>query len=164
LRMHSLASRHPWRLDVPLLLSASLVLLAEGLTRPALQITAFIFWRSEFSILENIQRLYEGDRRSAGIVLAACSVAYPVTKITLLFAMWLLPAPARWRRGCVRLLRLLGRWSMLDVLAITALVVGSRSIFLVEAEPLAGIYVYAAAIVLLMLATVLMDRLAGNGR
>ncbi len=67
--MHSLASRHPWRLDVPLLLSASLVLLAEGLTMPALQITAFIFWRSEFSILENIQRLYEGDRRPAGIVL-----------------------------------------------------------------------------------------------
>jgi hypothetical protein len=53
---------------------------------------------------------------------------------------------------------------MLDVLAITALVVGSRSIFLVEAEPLVGIYVYVAAIVLLMLATVLMDRLAGYGR
>ena len=162
--MHSLASRHPWRLDVPLLLSASLVLLVKGLTMPALQITAFIFWRSEYTILENIQRLYEGDRQPAAIVLAACSVAYPVTKIALLFGMWLLPAPVRWRRGCVRLLRLLGRWSMLDVLAITALVVGSRSIFLVEAEPLAGIYVYAAAIVVLMLATMLMDTLASNGR
>ncbi len=162
--MHSLASRHPWRLDVPLLLSASLVLLVKGLTMPALQITAFIFWRSEYTILENIRHLYEGDRRSAGIALAACSVAYPLTKIALLFALWLLPAPARWRRGCVRLLRLLGRWSMLDVVAIAALVVGSRSIFLVKAEPLAGIYVYAAAIVVLMLATTLMDRLAGNGR
>jgi len=162
--MHSLASRHPWRLDVPLLLSVSLVLLVKGLTMPALQITAFIFWRSEYTIIENIQRLYEGDRRSAGIVLGACSVVYPLAKIALLFALWLLPAPVRWRRGCVRLLRLLGRWSMLDVLAITALVVGSRSIFLVEAEPLAGIYVYAAAIVVLMLATTLMDRLAHNGR
>ena len=162
--MHSLASRHPWRLDIPLLLSASLVLLAKGLTMPALQITAFIFWRSEYTILENIQRLCEGDRRAAGLVLAACSVAYPLAKIALLFSLWLLPAPVRWRRGCVRLLRLLGRWAMLDVLAITALVVGSRSIFLVEAEPLAGIYVYAAAIVVLMLATMLMDTLAGNGR
>ena len=162
--MHSLASRHPWRLDVPLLLSASLVLLAEGLTMPALQITAFIFWRSEYSIIENIQRLYEGNHRPAAIALAVCSVAYPVPKITLLFAMWLIPAPARWRRGVVRLLRLLGRWSMLDVLAITALVVGSRSIFMVDAQALTGIYVYAAAIFILMLATMLMDRLARNGR
>ncbi len=162
--MHSLASRHPWRLDVPVLLSASLVLLAQGLTMPALQITAFIFWRNEFSIIENIQRLYEGDHRPAAIALALCSVVYPVGKITLLFAMWLIPAPARWRRGCVRLLRLLGRWSMLDVLAITALVVGSRSIFMVDAQALTGIYVYAAAIFILMLVTMLMDRLARNGR
>lgn len=162
--MYSLASRHPWRLDVPLLLSVSLVLLAQGLTMPALQITAFIFWRSEFSILENIQRLYEGDRRPAALVLAACSVGYPAAKITLLFVLWLMPAPARWRRGCVRLLRLLGRWAMLDVLAITALVVGSRSVFLVDAKPLPGIYVYAAAIFILMIVTMLMDTLARHGR
>ena len=162
--MYSLASRHPWRLDVPLLLCASLVLLAQGLTMPALQITAFIFWRSEFSILENIQRLYEGDRQPAAVALAACSVGYPVAKITVLFVMWLMPAPARWRRGCVHLLRLLGRWALVDVLAITALVVGSRSIFLVEAKPLPGIYVYGAAIFVLMIATMLMDTLARHGR
>ena len=162
--MYSLAARHPWRLDVPLLLSVSLVLLFQGLTMPAMQITAFIFWRSEFSILENIQRLYEGDRRPAAIALALGSVLYPAFKIALLFVLWLMPSPARWRRGCVRVLRMLGRWALLDVFAITVLVVGSRSIFLVEAKPLTGIYVYAAAIIVLMTATVLMDTLARNGR
>ena len=162
--MYSLAARHPWRLDVPLLLSVSLVLLFAGLTMPAMQITAFIFWRSEFSILENIQRLYDGDRRPAAIALAFCSVIYPAFKIALLFVLWLMPSPARWRRGCVRMLRLLGRWSLLDVFAMTVLVVGSRAIFLVEAKPLPGIYVYAAAILVLMTVTVLMDALARNGR
>ncbi len=162
--MYSLAARHPWRLDVPLLLSVSLVLLFAGLTMPAMQITAFIFWRSEFSILENIQRLYEGNRHPAAIALAFCSVIYPAFKIALLFVFWLMPAPARWRRGCVHMLRLLGRWALLDVFAITVLVVGSRAVFLVEAKPLMGIYVYAAAILVLMTATVLMDALAHDER
>ena len=68
--MHSLAARHPWRFDVPLMLSVSLVLLAQGLTMPAMQITAFIFWRSEYTIIENIRHLYETDRRPAAIVVA----------------------------------------------------------------------------------------------
>jgi len=162
--MHSLAARHPWRFDVPLMLSVSLVLLAQGLTMPAMQITAFIFWRSEYTIIENILHLYETDRRPAAIVVAVSAVVYPALKIMALFFLWLAPFPARWRRRCVRLLRLLGRWSMLDVMAITVLVVGSSSIFLVEAKPLTGIYVYAAAIFVLMFATVLMDTLARDGR
>lgn len=162
--MYSLAARHPWRLDIPLLLSVSLVLLFEGVSMPAMQITAFIFWRSEFSILQNIQRLYDGDRQPAAIALAFCSVIYPAFKIALLFMFWLIPTPARWRCGCVHALRLLGRWALLDVFAMTILVVGSRAIFMVEAKPLTGIYVYAAAILVLMTATVLMDALARHGR
>ena len=70
--MHSLAARHPWRFDVPLLLCISLVLLAQGLTMPVMQITAFIFWRSEFTIIENIIHLYETDKRPAAFVRASC--------------------------------------------------------------------------------------------
>ena len=66
--------------------------------------------------------------------------------------------------GATNVLRLLGRWALLDVFAITVLVVGSRAIFLLEAKPLTGIYVYAAAVLVLMTATVLMDSLARNGR
>ena len=63
----------------------------------------------------------------------------------------------------VRLLRLLGRWSMLDVMAVTAIVAGSRVIFLVSAKPLQGMYVYAAGIFVLSVATLAMDRLARHG-
>ena len=34
--MQSLAARHPWRLDIPLLLSLSIVLLTQGVTTPAM--------------------------------------------------------------------------------------------------------------------------------
>ncbi|MHC4415394.1 MAG: paraquat-inducible protein A [Planctomycetota bacterium] len=162
--MQSLAARHPWRLDLPLLLAASLVLLVQGLTMPAIEIRALIFWRDQHSILSNIQSFHEDGKETAAVVLALCSVAYPAGKIVALFFLWLAPFPARWRSRFVRLLRLLGRWSMLDVFAVTAIVVGSSAIGLLEARPLPGVYVYASSIFTLMIATVLMDRLARHGR
>ncbi len=54
---------------------------------------------------------------------------------------------------------------MLDVVAVSGIVAASRPLgFLFDARALPGIYVYAAAIIALMLATVLLDRLARNGR
>ncbi len=163
--MQSLAARYPWRLDVPLLLSVSLVLLAQGLTMPAMEIRALIFWVDQYSIISNIQNLYVKGKEPAAIALAVCSVGYPSVKILALLFLWLAPFPASWRSRCVHLMRLLGRWSLVDVFAVTAIVVGSRTLgLLVDAKPLIGIYVYAASIIVLMLATVLLDRLASHGR
>ena len=162
--MPSLATRHPWRLDLPLLLGLSLVLLAKGLTMPAMEIRAFFFWSDQSSILSNIQGLYEDGKRGPAILLLLCSVIYPALKILALFFLLVAPFPARWRSRLVRLLRMLGRWSMLDVLTITVIVAGSRLVGPLEATPLPGVYVYAAAILVLMIATVLMDRLTRHGR
>ena len=163
-RVESLAARHPWRVDLPVLLVVSFVLLVQGLTMPAMEIRAFLFWRDQYSIVSNIQTLYEDKQRTAAMVLAGCSVAYPAIKIAALFFLWIVPFPAGWRSGFVRALRLLGRWSMLDVFAVTAIVVGSRAIGPLQAKPLPGVYVYAASIFVLMIVTVLMDRLARHGR
>ena len=162
--MQPLAARHPWRFDIPLLLSTSLVLLALGLTMPAMQIRTLIFWVDQYSIISNIQNLYQHGKVPAATALMLCSIVYPVLKIGVLFFLWLAPFPATARRRLVRLLRLLGRWSLLDVLAVTVIVAGSRTLgFLVDARPLPGIYVYGVAILVLMIATVLMDRLTRHG-
>lgn len=163
--MQSLATRYPWRFDVPLLLSISLVLLAQGLTMPAMEIRALIFWVNEYSILSNIQNLFDHHKLPAAFTLLGCSVVYPAAKILVLLFLWLSPFPAKWRHRSVRLMRLLGRWSLVDVFAVTAVVAGSRTVgFLLDARPLPGIYVYAASIFVLMMATVLLDRLASHGR
>jgi paraquat-inducible protein A len=163
--MQPLAARHPWRFDVPLLLSISLVLLARGLTMPAMEIRTLIFWVDQYSIISNIRNLYEHGKVPAAVALALCSIAYPVLKIAALFFLWLAPFPAKWRGRLVHLLRMLGRWSMLDVLAVTAIVTGSRTLgFLVDASPLPGIYVYGFSILVLMIVTMIMDRLAWHGR
>ncbi len=165
LPMQSLAARFPWRFDVPLLLSIALVLLAQGLTMPAMEIRALIFWVDQYSIISNIQNFYENDKRPAAIALTLCSVIYPAGKIMLLLFLWLAPFPSSWRSRGVRVMRLLGRWSMVDVFAVTAIVAGSRTVgLLIDARPLNGIYVYAGAILVLMIATMLVDRLASHGR
>ncbi len=162
--LQSLAARHPWRLDVPVLLSASLVLLVLGLSLPAMEIRALIFWLHKYSIISNIQNLHHRGKETAAVALAVCSVAYPGLKIFALFFLWFVPVPAGWRRVCVRLLRLLGRWSMLDVIAVAAIVLASRVIGPLKAKPLAGVYVYASSICILMIATVLMDQLTRSPR
>jgi paraquat-inducible protein A len=166
--MRSLAQLHPWRLDIPALLGLSMVLLQQGLTQPAMEMQAkflfFVLWRDEYSILSNIAHFWEQGRPEASLILAACSVAYPLIKILMLFYLLLAPFPPRCRRRVVRLLRLLGRWSLVDVMAVAAIVLGSRVIFLLEARPLRGLYVYAVGILVLMFATMLMDRLAREKR
>ncbi len=163
--MQPLAARHPWRFDVPLLLSISLVLLARGLTMPAMEIRTLIFWVDQYSIITNIQNLLRHGKVPAAAALALCSIAYPALKIAALFFLWLAPFPGTWRRRLVHLLRLLGRWSLLDVLAVTAIVAGSRTLgFLVDVKPMPGIYVYGLSILVLMIATILMDKLARHGR
>ena len=166
--MYSLAQRHPWRLDIPALLGLSLVLLVQGLTQPAMEMKAtflfFVLWRDEYSIVSNVIHFWHADKRQAAVILASCSIAYPLLKILTLFYLLLAPFPARFRRRLVRFLRLLGRWSMLDVMAVAAIVVGSRVIFVLEAKPLRGLYIYVASIMVMMLATVLMDTLAREKR
>ncbi len=162
--LQSLAARHPWRLDVPVLLSASLVLVVLGLLLPAMEIRALIFWLHKYSIISNIENLYRRGKETAALILAACSVVYPLLKIFALFFLWFIPFPADWRRILLRLLRLLGRWSMLDVIAVTAIVLASRVIGPLAAKPLPGMYVYAVGICVLMIAAVLMDILSRSPR
>lgn len=159
-RSASLLRRNPHRLDVPLLLFVTAALLTFGLTTPALETRTLILWRDEYSILHNIQQLYHDDKLTAACILAACSVVYPATKLALLWFFWLLPFPASWRMGSIRLIRLLGRWCMVDVLTITAIVLASLSIGPLKAEPKIGLYLYAAGVLCLMFVGLLIDRLA----
>lgn len=163
-RSASLARRYPRRLDIPLLLLGSAGLLALGLVLPAMQTRTALFWRDEYSIYMNVLRMSREGRQTAATVLGICSIAYPLAKLSLLGYFWLMPFPDRWRSGIIRLLRLLGRWSMIDVFAMTAIILASMTIGPMDATPKIGLYLYAGGILLLMFTSLLMDRMARRGR
>lgn len=138
----------------------SAVLLAIGLMLPALETRTLIFWRSESSILRNIQQLSADGKETAAAVLTACSIIYPAAKLALLAFFWLFPFPSRWRWRSIQLIRLLGRWGMVDVIAMASIVLASLTIGPLEATPRIGLYVFAAGVLTLMLTGMLMDRMA----
>lgn len=159
-RSASLARRHPRRGDVPLLLLAAGALLAAGMTLPALETRTLFFWHHEYSVVMNVIDLDRQGKRTAAVILGLCAIVYPVSKLLMLGYFWLMPFPPAWRFQLIRLLRLLGRWSMVDVFALTAIVVGSLTIGPVDSSPQLGLFLYAGGIICLMVVTLLMDRLA----
>ncbi|HWB18835.1 MAG TPA: paraquat-inducible protein A, partial [Phycisphaerales bacterium] len=81
-------------------------------------------------------------------------------KLGLLAFFWLFPFPATWRWRSIRLIRLLGRWGMVDVFAITAILLASQTIGPLHATPRPGLFYYATGILTLMTTGLLMDRMA----
>jgi len=162
-RSASLRRRFPRRVDVPLLLLTSAALLATGLLMPALETRTLGLWRDEHSILANILQLSKDGKDTAAMILGVCSVIYPGVKLALLTFFWHFPFPSSWRWRSIQLIRLLGRWGMVDVVAVASIVLASLTIGPLEATPKLGLYLYALGVLCLMLAGLLMDRMARRG-
>lgn len=163
-RSASLRKRYRQRVDVPLLLLASGALILAGLLLPAFETRTLLLWRSEYSILLNVRSLNQQDKHVAATILALCSVGYPAAKLAALTFFWLFPFPYRWRYRVIALLRMLGRWAMVDVLTIVTVVLASLTVGPLEATPRIGLYLYAAGIMCLMFVALQMDKLARYGR
>jgi uncharacterized paraquat-inducible protein A len=162
-RSASLRRRFPHRVDVPLLLILSAALLALGVVLPALETRTLIFWHDEHSILLNIQQLSKEGKETAAAILTMCSIVYPGAKLALLTFFWLFPFPATWRWRSIQLIRLLGRWGMVDVLAVASIVIASLTIGPLEATPKSGLFLSAGGVLCLMFTGLLMDRMARCG-
>lgn len=162
-RSASLRRQYPRRIDIPGLIVLSAVLIGVGLTTPAVE-TQALFWRDEYSILFNVKQMSREGKHAAATIIAVCSVAYPAAKIGLLSFFWLFPFPPKWRWRSIQLVRLLGRWAMVDVFAITSIVLASLTIGPLKATPKLGLFLYASGILCLGLAGFLMARLARPGR
>jgi uncharacterized paraquat-inducible protein A len=158
-RSASLRRQYPRRIDIPLLIVISAALISAGLLTPAVK-TEALFWRDEYSILFNVKKMSDDGKHAAATILAICSVAYPALKIGLLSFFWLFPFQPRWRWRSIQLARLLGRWGMVDVFAMTSIVLASATIGPLKATPKIGLFLYASGILCLMLVGLLMSRLA----
>jgi uncharacterized paraquat-inducible protein A len=162
-RNASLRRRFRKRLDIPVLLLASAGLISAGLLTPAVK-TQALFWRDEYSILLNVRELSDDGRLAAAAIIALCSVIYPAVKLSLLSFFWLFPFPATWRWRSIQLIRLLGRWGMVDVFAVMTIVLASMTIGPLKATPQLGLFLYTAGMLCLMLVGLLMDRMARGRR
>lgn len=155
----SLISAYRWRLDVPLVLVASLGLLLAGLSKPVITLKKMYLWKDTYSILSGIELLMHENQWILAFIVFFFSVVFPFTKLAGLLTIWVLPGSDKEREKSLHWLGILGKWSMLDVFVVAITVVIAKIGSIATATPREGIYFFGASIFLAMFATMEIERL-----
>lgn len=137
-----------------LLLYFSALLLLAGLITPIMTLSKFVLLNHSFSILSGASELLLDGQILLFVVIAGFSVVLPMLKLLLL--QRLLSHECLSTRKLQRSLRLMhdyGRWAMLDVMVVAILVVSVKLGALASVEIHYGLYLFAAATLLIMLLT-----------
>lgn len=152
---------HPKRIDVPLLVAVSALLLAAALGMPVLT-TQQVWIQNTFSIMSGIRLLWADGNLLLAFVIFFFSIVFPIAKLLTLLYVWLARLTDERRRSTLHWIMALGKWSMLDVFVVAVVVVAVKIGIFSKAKPEPGIFVFGASIFLSMVATMLVDRLSGR--
>jgi paraquat-inducible protein A len=158
----SLRDRYPWRIEVPLLMLASLGLLLMAYSLPLMSVEKLVYWKNEYSIIAGVRGLWDEGQFSLAIILFFFSIVFPLFKLAVLGVLWVVRLSAHKREFVLHWLGILGKWSMLDVFVVAILIVLVKLGPLAKVEPQRGVYVFALAILLSMITSMYVDYLAKN--
>jgi paraquat-inducible protein A len=156
----SLRDRYPRRIEVPVLILVSLVVLLIALSLPLLTVEKVVFWKNEYSVIAGVHGLWEQGQYVLAIVLFFFSIVFPVCKLAMLGFLWGVRLAEHKRQAVLHWLGVLGKWSMLDVFVVAILIVLVKLGPLARVQPQRGVYWFAAAIFLSMVTSMYVDNLA----
>ena len=160
--MPSLRQRYPrgtWLLNG--LLLAAAVTYVIGITAPIMTLKKLIFITNTFSVASGIQALFDEGEWFLFALIGLFSVVLPVLKLGLLAVIANLRYSTTKRlERWLGLLAHYGKWTMLDVMIVAILFVSIKLGGLVSLEVHYGIYVFAASVLLTMIATWLAEHLS----
>ncbi len=136
------------------LLLLVMIFFVIGLITPMMTMTKFYFIGNSFSVISGIQELYLNGQYPLLIIISAFSIVLPLLKIYVLFR--LVGKHASEPKTLQRYMHLMheyGRWAMLDVMVVAVLIVTVKLGAVASIEVHYGLYVFGAAVLLLMLIT-----------
>ena len=137
-----------------LLLYIAAVLFAVGLVTPMLTISKFIFIKSSFSVFSGVIELMRNHNIVLGIVVAAFSIVLPILKLQILHRLLAADRQSTPKtRRSLYLMHEYGRWAMLDVFVVAVLIVTVKLGALASVQVHAGLYIFGAAVLLILLIT-----------
>lgn len=135
------------------LIVAASVCLVLGLTLPIVRLTRFYVWTDVHSMISIVTALYDAQELFLAGVICLFSVVFPFAKLVYLLALY---SARQWnphsQSRFLRRIAWLGKWSMLDVLVLALVIFYAKSTQLADAMSMPGIYMFAAAVVLTMVA------------
>ncbi len=155
----SLGQIFPGHGGLPALIFLSACLLVAGIFMPVLTVKQ-VFMTNTFSVLSGIQNLWLEHNIILALIIFFFSIVFPTAKLVILFWIWAFPLADERRKQTIYWLKVLGKWSMLDVFVVAVTIVAVKFGLMATAEPRVGIYVFSLAIIFSMTATFWTDSLS----
>ena len=159
-RGQALREVYPRRYDVPLLLLVSAVLFGVALALPLFRVEKMFFWKTSYSVVTGVINLVEEGEYLLAAVIFFFSIVFPVVKLAALTVIWVAPLADAHRQSMLHWLGVLEKWSMLDVLLVAVIICAAKLEPLVHIEPRVGVYIFGIVVLLSMLVTMHVARLA----
>jgi paraquat-inducible protein A len=137
-------------------------LLVVGLSLPLMKVEKMVFWKNEYSVFTGIISLAKDNQILLALIVFFFSMVFPFVKLAWLLVLWWARLSEARREAALRWLGLLGKWSMLDVFAVSILIVLVKLGPLAKVTPQPGVYFFCSAILASMLITMYIEHLAGH--
>jgi paraquat-inducible protein A len=148
------------RLLGPLLALAGGLLVAAWFL-PMMSVQRFIFWQDDLSFAAALYELIEAGEYALFAILFTFSVAFPAAKLILAYFLWRkVDAKGPHLTRYLGMIEHFGRWSMLDVFVVALAVVAIKISIVANVEVHWGVYLFAGAILLSMVAVHRLSRMA----
>ena len=126
-----------------------------GIMLPMITISKFIIIESSFSVISGVIELSLNGQILLSIVVAGFSILLPIMKIGVLLRLLSqreMMDTAKIKRY-LHLMHEYGRWAMLDVMVVAVLIVTVKLGAVASVQVHYGLYVFGAAVVLIMFIT-----------
>lgn len=136
-------------LVVPVLLVLSALCLAFGLVLPLVRFEKLYFFDETPSLIDIVLSLWEQGSGGLAVLVTLFSIVFPVIK---LFGIALEATATAQLRGnanwLARLLPVLGKWSMMDVMLVALVIVAAKTSGMASAFTQPGLWFYAASAIM----------------
>ena len=143
------------------LLFIALVLFLVGIALPMMTISKFIVVTNTFSVLSGVAELLRNGNYILFVVVAAFSLVLPLLKLGVLWRIVSRSRPAGEQLSrYLHLMHRYGRWAMLDVMVVAVLIMTVKLGAIASIEAHYGLYVFGAAVLMIMLITGYVVRLS----
>lgn len=127
---------------------------ATGIFLPMITISKFIVVNNSFSVVSGALELFSDGQLLLFLLVVGFSIVLPIMKITVLFKLLSLIEPNDPKtRRYLHLMHDYGRWAMLDVMVVAVLIVTVKLGAIASIEVHFGLFVFGAAVLLIMLIT-----------
>ncbi|WP_438751952.1 paraquat-inducible protein A [Pararhizobium sp. O133] len=137
------------RLVTPIFLVLSTFFLALGLVLPLVRFEKLIFFNETPSLLGIVWALWEKDNALLAVIVALFSIVFPFAKLIAIAFEATVPTDDAWANGIIaRLMPILGKWSMMDVMLVALVIFAAKTSGMAQAFTQPGLWFYAGSAIL----------------